>query len=127
VNLLLDTHALIWFVGGDRRLGRGARAAMENDAAHLYISAASVWEMAIKSALKRLVLPHPVHRYVADRLDEGYAVLRVDWHHAAAIEHLPPHHDDPFDRLIVAQATAERMPVVSRDRVLGKYGIDLIW
>ena len=127
MNLLVDTHALIWFVAGDKRLGRAARAAMEDDAARLYISAASVWEMAIKSALKRLDLPHPVHRYIADRLDEGYAIVRVDWPHAAAVEHLPPHHDDPFDRLIVAQAKAERMTVVSRDRILHKYGVDVIW
>ena len=127
MNLLLDTHALIWFVSGDRRLGRAARAAMEQEQARLYISAASVWEMAIKAARKRLELPYPVARYLADRIDEGYSVLRVDGSHAAAVEHLPFHHHDPFDRLLVAQALSERLPVITRDRVFKKYGVEVIW
>lgn len=127
VNLLVDTHALIWFVSGDRRLGRAARAAMEHEQAHLHISAATLWEMAIKAARKRLELPYPVARYLADRIDEGYFVLPVDGVHAAAVEHLPFHHRDPFDRLLVAQALSERLPVVTRDRVFKKYGVDVIW
>jgi PIN domain nuclease of toxin-antitoxin system len=127
VNLLLDTHALIWFVAGDRRLGKAARAAMEQDQAHLQISAATVWEMAIKAARKRLELRYPVLRYLADRIDEGYTVLRVEGAHAAAVEHLPFHHHDPFDRLLIAQALSEHLPVVTRDRVFKKYGVDVIW
>jgi PIN domain nuclease of toxin-antitoxin system len=127
VNLLLDTHALIWFVAGDRRLGRAARAAMEQEQARLLVSAASVWEMAIKAARGRLVLPYPVARYLADRIEEGYAVLRVDGSHAAAVEHLPCHHRDPFDRLLIAQALSERLPVITRDRVFKKYGVEAIW
>jgi PIN domain nuclease of toxin-antitoxin system len=127
VNLLVDTHALIWFVAGDRRLGRAARAAMEHDQALLHISAASVWEMAIKAARKRLQLPYPVARYLADRIDEGYAVLPVDGPHAAAVEHLPFHHYDPFDRLLIAQALSERFAVITRDRVFRKYGVEVIW
>jgi PIN domain nuclease of toxin-antitoxin system len=127
VNLLLDTHALIWFVAGDRRLGPAARAAMEQEQARLFISAASVWEMAIKAARGRLVLPCPVARYLTDRIEEGYALLRVDGSHAAAVEHLPFHHHDPFDRLLVAQALSERLPVITRDRVFKKYGVEVIW
>lgn len=127
MNLLLDTHALLWFVAGDRRLGRAARTAMQDDGATLHISAASVWELAIKSARGRLELAVPVDHYLSDRVQEGYVVLPVAWPHAAAVERLPRHHDDPFDRLIVAQAMAEQMPVVSRDRIFGKYGIDVIW
>ena len=127
MNLLLDTHALIWFVAGDRRLGRAARSAMEEEQARLHISAASVWEMAIKAARKRLALPYPVARYLTDRIDEGYVVLRVDGSHAAAVEHLPLHHHDPFDRLLIAQALSERFPVITRDRVFKKYGVEVIW
>jgi len=127
VNLLIDTHALIWFVAGDRRLGKAARSAMEQDRARLHISAASVWELAIKAARKRIQLRFPVQRYLADRLDEGFILLRVEGTHAAAVEHLAFHHDDPFDRLLIAQALSERMPVVTRDRVFRKYGVDVIW
>jgi len=127
VNLLIDTHALIWFVAGDRRLGRAARAAMEQEQARLFISAASVWEMAIKAARGRLALPYPVARYLANRVEEGYEVLRVDGTHAAAVEHLPPHHHDPFDRLLIAQALSERLPVVTRDRMFKKYDVEVIW
>lgn len=127
MNLLIDTHALIWFVAGDRRLGKGARAAMEEDRAHLYISAATVWELAIKAARKRIDLRFPVQRYLADRMDEGFALLPVEGEHAAAVEHLPFHHHDPFDRLLIAQALSERMPVVTRDRAFRKYGVDVIW
>lgn len=127
MNLLIDTHALIWFVAGDRRLRKAAREAMEHDRARLLISAASVWELAIKSAQKRIDLRAPVQRYLADRLDEGFGLLPVEGSHAAAVEHLPLHHHDPFDRLLVAQALAERMPVVTRDRVFKKYGVDVVW
>lgn len=127
MNLLIDTHAVIWFVAGDRRLSRAARAAMERDRARLFISAATVWEMAIKAARKRLELRLPVQGYLADRIDEGYGLLRVEGTHAAAVEHLPFHHHDPFDRLLVAQALSERMPIVTRDRVFKKYGVDIIW
>jgi PIN domain nuclease of toxin-antitoxin system len=127
VNLLIDTHALIWFVAGDRRIGKAARAAMQNDHARLHISAASVWELAIKAARKRIDLRFPVQRYLADRLDEGYGLLPVEGTHAAAVEHLPFHHHDPFDRLLVAQALSERMAIVTRDRVFKKYGVDVIW
>lgn len=127
MNLLLDTHALIWFVAGDRRLGKGARAAMEHERASLHISAASVWELAIKATRKRIDLRLPVHRYLADRLEEGFALLPIDGAHAAAVEHLPFHHQDPFDRLLVAQALSERMAIVTRERVFKKYGVDVVW
>jgi PIN domain nuclease of toxin-antitoxin system len=127
VNLLIDTHAVIWFVAGDRRLSRAARTAMEQDRARLYISAASVWEMAIKASRQRLALRLTVQGYIADRIGEGYGLLRVEGTHAAAVEHLPFHHHDPFDRLLVAQALSERMPIVTRDRVFKKYGVDTIW
>jgi PIN domain nuclease of toxin-antitoxin system len=127
MKLLLDTHAFLWFVTGDARLSRAARVALEAEAAELHLSAASVWEMAIKSSLGRLTLPSPLGQYVADKMAEGFRVLPVDWSHAAAVERLAFHHRDPFDRLLAAQALVERMPVVSRDRVFRKYGVALVW
>ena len=127
MKLLLDTHAFLWFVTGDPRLSRAARAALEAEAAELHLSTASVWEMAIKSSLGRLSLPCPLDQYVAEKVAEGYRVLPVHWAHAAVVERLAFHHRDPFDRLLVAQAFVERMPIVTRDRVFRKYGVRVVW
>lgn len=126
MNLLLDTHAFLWFVTGDRRLG-SARRRLEHPDAILHLSAATIWEMAIKSSLGRLKLPVPLDRYVAEKVEEGYRVLPVVGAHAAAVEGMPFHHRDPFDRLLAAQAVAERMPIVTRDRVFRKYGVEVVW
>jgi PIN domain nuclease of toxin-antitoxin system len=100
---------------------------MERDDAVLWISAASVWEMAIKVGLGRLQLPSTVEDYIIEKIAEGYQVMPVTWSHAAAVERLPLHHRDPFDRLLAAQALAERCSLVTRDRVFRKYGVEVIW
>jgi PIN domain nuclease of toxin-antitoxin system len=127
LNLLLDTHAWLWFAMGDRRLSRAARAAMEAEGATLHVSAASVWEMAIKASLRHLTLPDTVHAYVREKVDEGYRVLPITWAEPAAVERLPFHHPDPFDRLLVAHAMTEGWPLVTRDRIFRRYGIKVIW
>lgn len=127
MRLLLDTHAFLWFAAGDRRLSRRARAVMEADDAELLVSAASVWEMAIKASLGRLKLPLPVDAYVAEKMTEGYRMAAVTWAHTAAVQQLPFYHRDPFDRLLVAHARAERYPLVTRDRVFRRYGVDVVW
>ena len=127
MRLLVDTHAFLWFVSGDSKLSRTARRALEAPNVQLHLSAASVWEIAIKSSLGRVTLPAPVTQYVADKAQTGLHLLPVEWAHAAAVEHLPFHHRDPIDRLLVAQAQAERLPVVTRDRIFRQYGITVIW
>lgn len=127
MKLLLDAHALLWFQAGDRRLSRKARAAIEADDAELVLSAAMVWEMAIKASLGRLRLADTVDAFISEKLLQGYLMLPISWEHAARVERLPWHHRDPFDRLLSAQALVERCPIVSRDRVLRKYGVDVIW
>ena len=127
MKLLLDTHAFLWFVTGDPRLSRRARRALEADGAELYLSAASVWEMAIKASLGRLVLPGSVEEYVAEKLADGFSMLSIDWPHAAAVEKLPFLHRDPFDRLLAAQALTERVSLVSADPVFREYGVKVVW
>lgn len=127
MRLLLDTHAFLWFVAGDARLSGTARRAIENSEGGWGLSAASVWEMAIKSSLHRLTLPAGASDYIADKVRSGLQILAIEWPVAAAVERLPLHHRDPFDRLIVAQAQAEHLAVVTKDAVFRKYGVKVVW
>ena len=127
MKLLLDTHAFLWFVTGDEHLSRRARRAIEADGAEPVLSAASVWEIAIKARLGRLELPCSVEEYVAEKVASGFTIISVDWPHAAAVEQLPLHHRDPFDRLLAAQALAEKLPVVTSDPAFRSYGVKVIW
>ncbi len=127
MKVLLDTHAFLWFVDGDRRLSAAARTALERDDAEPCLSVASVWEMAIKSSRGRLSLSGPFEAYFAEKTAAGLRTLAIDLQHVVAVEQLPFHHADPFDRLLIAQALTERIPVITRDRVFRKYGVDVIW
>jgi PIN domain nuclease of toxin-antitoxin system len=126
-RLLLDTHALLWFAAGDPRLGRSARRALERKDAEVYLSAASVWEMAIKASLGRLTLPAPVGEYVRAKAASGLRLLPIGTEHAAAVEALPLHHRDPFDRLLASQARAERLTLVTADPIFRRYGVKTVW
>ena len=127
MKLLLDTHAFLWFVTGDERLSLRARRALAAEDNELLLSAASVWEMAIKARLGRLALPGTVREYVAEKAAGGITILPIEWTHAAAVENLPLHHRDPFDRLIVAQALAENLSLVSADHAFRRYGVKVVW
>ena len=121
MNLLLDTHVLIWWDEG-RRLTTAARGAIA-DADAVYVSAASAWEVAIKIALRRV---RPARTVEGAARDSGFVELPVTFRHAERMAGLPPHHRDPFDRLLVAQAEVEGLTLVSRDPVFGRYGVELI-
>lgn len=125
MTVLVDTHAFLWYVSGDGRLPPRARRAIENS--EWGLSVASVWEIAIKRSLGRLVLPAPVDEYVGEKVHRGLRILAIEWPHAAAVESLPFHHQDPFDRVIIAQAQLERLTVVTKDTVFRKYGVKCVW
>jgi PIN domain nuclease of toxin-antitoxin system len=127
MRLLLDTHAFLWFVTGDRRLSRRARRAVEAADSELLISAASVWEVAIKASLGRLTLPKSIHDYVDEKVAAGFIILPIEWVHAAKVAELPFHHRDPFDRLIIAQGLVEGIPIVSGDPEFKTYGAKTVW
>jgi PIN domain nuclease of toxin-antitoxin system len=124
LKLLLDTHAALWFLSGDARLSESAKRHLTDDANRVLLSAAVVWEIAIKRSLRKLTVPE---EYLSLLLDAGVQPLAVSIAHAAAVEQLPPHHRDPFDRMLVSQAAIEGGAVVSRDDALRPYGVTLIW
>lgn len=122
MNLLLDTHAVIWFLGGREELRDEARVAIES-ADRVYVSAASIWEMATKVARGRLDAPADfTHRLV----ELGMMPLALEWEHARVAGGLPLHHRDPFDRVLIAQAIVERLTIVTRDRAFDRYPVPVI-
>jgi PIN domain nuclease of toxin-antitoxin system len=121
VNLLLDTHVLIWWDEG-RRLAAGARRAIE-DADTVYVSAASAWEVAIKVGLGRL---RPSRTVEQATRESGFLELPVTFRHAERVTGLPEHHRDLFDRLLIAQAQFEELTVVTRDPVFGRYDVEVV-
>jgi PIN domain nuclease of toxin-antitoxin system len=128
VNLLLDTHALLWFLGGDPRLSGHAREAVEDRANSRWFSAAGVWEIAIKASLGKLTLSVPFQDLIPGQLDpNAIELLPIRPEHAATLISLPFHHRDPFDRMLVAQAQVEGAALVSADPALDAYGVQRIW
>jgi PIN domain nuclease of toxin-antitoxin system len=128
VRHLIDTHALIWFADQDQLLGVAARAIMTDPANELLLSAATIWEIAIKVSLNKLSLSLPFREWMEKAIvDLRLVVLPVSVHAAETLIALPNHHRDPFDRLLVAQAIVEDVPLVSLDGVFDRYGIRRIW
>src|ERR1700754_644879 len=118
MRLLLDTHIFLWAVAGSRQLKPAARRLIES-ADEVYVSAASVWEVAIKARLGKIDADP---RELAAAIDaSGFLELPVSAAHAAGVASLEPHHNDPFDRLLIAQALAEPLKLVTVDDVLAKY------
>ena len=119
MTLLLDTHVVLWWRQGGRRLSREARAAIAA-AAIVHVSAASAWEVAIKMAIGRLDLDQPFEAHVREA---GFETLPITFAHAAEVARLPRHHADPFDRMLVAQARVERLTLVTHDRAFLAYDV----
>jgi PIN domain nuclease of toxin-antitoxin system len=128
VRLLLDTHALLWFYLGDVQLSAAARAAIADPGNVKLISPASYWELAIKVSLGKYTLMETYGEFIQHAVfDNGFRILPVEPAHTAVLIGLPYHHRDPFDRLLVAQAHVEGIPLVSGDRVLDPYPITRLW
>lgn len=123
MSLLLDTHVFLWWRENSPRLEADARRAIAESPA-VFVSAASAWEVAIKVAAGKLRIPGPVDDAVEQ---SGFEKLAVGFRHAAATTILPPHHHDPFDRMLIAQALTEGLSLVTHDRVFARYGIPVIW
>jgi PIN domain nuclease of toxin-antitoxin system len=122
VNLLLDTHVALWAIADSPRLSARARDLILTPHATVWISAASIWEVAIKHQLGRGEMPVSGVDAIRHFRAAGYQFLPVEPEHAAAVETLAPHHQDPFDRLLAAQAQVEPMRLLTHDPLLGRYG-----
>lgn len=124
MKLLLDTHAALWWLTGDKRFGEATAEQLIDDTNQVLLSAAVVWEVAIKRSLGKLGAPEG---FAPTLLAAGAQPLPVSLDHAAAVEQLPWHHRDPFDRMLVAQASIEGAALVSHDAALQPYGVQLVW
>lgn len=123
-RLLVDTHALLWWLIDDAALSPMAREMLADPANEPLVSIASVWEIAIKRSLGKLTAPNDL----PDRIvKEGFSWLPIGPQHAWQVADLPSHHRDPFDRLLVAQALTERLPIVTTDARFNDYGVEVRW
>lgn len=123
MNLLLDTHVLLWWIGGNKRLGPRTKSALFKPGVSLWLSAASVWELAIKFDAGRLKLGKPPEETIAKLIESGFQALPISLRHALAIRTLPVHHTDPFDRMLIAQAQCEDLTIVTADSLIESYDV----
>ena len=124
MRFLLDTNVFLWIISDDERLSPGARAVYLDQETDPLLSMASVWEMMIKASLRKLDLPPRPGSFIRDQLRQtACTVLDITIDHCVMVRTLPFHHKDPIDRLIVAQALAERIPVLSANRAMARYGV----
>lgn len=123
-GLLLDTHALLWWVTDDDAISPTARAAIADPTNAPYVSTVTLWELAIKQRLGKIDVPARLPQLI---VEQGFLWLEVYPEHAWGVASLPDHHRDPFDRLIVSQAISEGLAIVSADRMLAGYGVEVVW
>jgi len=128
LKLLLDTHTLLWFALADPQLSGTARSLIMAPANEKLVSPASYWEIAIKISVKKYALALPYEVFMQEAIDKnGFGYLHIEPKHTARLTTLPFHHKDPFDRLLVAQAIVEGIPIISNDTAMDAYGITRLW
>ncbi len=127
MDLLLDTHAFIWFISGDASLPPKVLDAIKNVENKCFISIASLWEIAIKSSLKKLELKSDFNRIVDFLADNDIEILAITFDHLQRLLTLEFHHKDPFDRIIISQALTERLTILSKDEHFPSYTDRILW
>ena len=128
MNVLIDTHAFLWWNTDDPLLSIHAKEIIASGQNEVFLSAASVWEIVIKSAKGRLVLPEPPAQYISGRMNwYRFRPLPIQISHAAHVYELPPYHNDPFDRMLIAQSRLESLPLVTNDEDIRRYELETIW
>ena len=128
MKILLDTHTFLWWITDDRRLSLRAREAISNEENELFVSAATGWEIAIKVRIGRLDITDEPQRFVLEQLRiNAFRPLSIGMEHTLHVSTLPDYHRDPFDRVLIAQAQVEGMPIVTADPNIEKYQVEVIW
>lgn len=127
MNLILDTHAILWFAANPSKLSANAREAITSPANQRLISIASFWEIVIKVSLGKISMSVPFVDFQAQLLAGGFTLLPVAVEHLLELEKLEYHHRDPFDRILLAQSISLGYPIVSRDSSFNSYDVELIW
>jgi len=126
MNVLLDTHTLLWALTDETKLSERVRKLLPH--ADTWFSVASLWEILIKARIGKIPLPQPTGPFVMSKLAfNGVRLLQVTADQVLRIESLPHHHRDPFDRMLIAQSLEEKLPLVTADRIFTRYPVELIW
>ena len=128
MKVLLDTHTFLWWIANDSQLSERARTVIEDADHQLFLSAASGWEIAIKTRIGKLRLADDLHGFVSEQLRiNAIQVLPIQMAHALHMATLPDHHRDPFDRMLVAQSQLEQLPILTIDPQIAQYSVTVIW
>ena len=128
MRLLIDSHVLLWWLLSDSHLSKTAQDVIADSANEVLVSAVTGYELALKAAAGRLSLPGKIEQFVPSRVaTEGFTPLSISLDHASRAGTLPAIHRDPFDRLLVAQAQVEGVPLVTADPAIGQYDVEVIW
>ena len=127
MDILLDTHAVLWFLKGDEKMPKATRGMVNDPVNKKYVSIASIWEVAIKTSSGKLSVSGGMDGFVEAIEDNGFLLLEVDPYHVKAVAELPFIHRDPFDRMLVAQAIEEGMCIMTVDSNIKQYGVTSVW
>jgi len=127
MDMLLDTHAILWFLKGNEKMPKETRNFICSNEYRKYVSIASLWEVSIKSSRGKLNLDGGIEGFIEAIDDNGFLLLEIDPDHIKAVAELPFIHRDPFDRMIVAQAITENMTIMTIDENILKYDVNVIW
>ena len=128
MNLLLDTHTFLWFIENHKNLSPTARKTIESTIDTIYVSIVTPWEIAIKTSIGKLTLSKPIQSLFPSEMNtNNFILLPIHYDHIIKLGKLPFHHNDPFDRMLIAQAITESLHIISRDSSLDSYDVQRIW
>jgi PIN domain nuclease of toxin-antitoxin system len=128
MKYLLDTHTFLWFITDSSSLSSEAKRLIEDNDNEILLSVASLWEIAIKVSLGKLTLIQPFAVFMSEQIRlNAIVLLNISVEHTSVVATLPFHHRDPFDRLLIAQATVEQLPIISADQIFDSYNVQRLW